>query len=186
MVRLPAHGPLVDVVQLAAIARAPTGSLVTLSILKVVLLAISHCSRDGAGSSAGMRGSHPKMEVVGTMLKTGFGSGSFNCFVPLSPASLLNLRPFYSPSTAMKTSSPALQTPDWPLNMTLRKLIVLPVWYGKPNARKPLAAIVVQITGQFLPKVFQNLVLSYVVWIHFRRFWVPNYFLKAVNPLNLP
>ena len=47
MVRRPAHGPRFDVVvQLAACAWAP--SVVTLSILEVILLAISHCSRDGA------------------------------------------------------------------------------------------------------------------------------------------
>ncbi len=46
MVRLPAHGPLVDVVLLATSAWAP--SLFTLSILNEVLLAISHCSREGA------------------------------------------------------------------------------------------------------------------------------------------
>jgi hypothetical protein len=53
MVRGPAHGPLarVDVVQLAACARAR--ALVTLAILKKLLL-------------AGMRGSLPKMDVMGT------------------------------------------------------------------------------------------------------------------------
>ncbi len=42
----PAHCPLVDVVQLAACARAR--SLITLAILKEILLAMSHCRRDGA------------------------------------------------------------------------------------------------------------------------------------------
>ncbi len=46
MVRWPAHGPRDDVVQLAACTWAP--SLITLSMLKEVLLAISHCSRNGA------------------------------------------------------------------------------------------------------------------------------------------
>ncbi len=69
MVGGPAHGPRVDVVQLAARARAH--ALVTLAIvLKEFLLAMSHCSRDGAAlvlwSPAGMRGSPPKMEVMGT------------------------------------------------------------------------------------------------------------------------
>ena len=46
MVGGPAHGPRVDVVQLAACARAR--ALVTLAILKEFLLAMSHCRRDGA------------------------------------------------------------------------------------------------------------------------------------------
>ncbi len=50
MVTRPAHGPRVDVIQLAARAWSP--SLVTLYILKEVILAISHCSRDGAVVSA--------------------------------------------------------------------------------------------------------------------------------------
>jgi hypothetical protein len=46
MVGAPAHGPRVDEVQLAACSRAHT--LVALAILKELLLAISHHSRDGA------------------------------------------------------------------------------------------------------------------------------------------
>ena len=46
MVGGPAHGPGVDVVQLAARARAR--ALVTLAVLKVVLLAMPHICRDGA------------------------------------------------------------------------------------------------------------------------------------------
>ena len=47
MVGGPAHGPRVDVVQLAACARA-RGALVTLAKLEELLLAMSHCRRDGA------------------------------------------------------------------------------------------------------------------------------------------
>ena len=47
MVGGPAHGPRVDVVQLAACARA-RGALVTLAILEELLLAMSHRRRDGA------------------------------------------------------------------------------------------------------------------------------------------
>jgi hypothetical protein len=46
MVRGPAHGPRVDVVQLAACARAC--ALVTLAILKELLLVMSHRRRDCA------------------------------------------------------------------------------------------------------------------------------------------
>ena len=47
MVGGPAHGPRVDVVQLAACARA-RGALVTLAILEELLLVMSHRRRDGA------------------------------------------------------------------------------------------------------------------------------------------
>ena len=47
MVGGPAHGPRVDVVQLAACARA-RGALVTLAKLEELLLAMSHRRRDGA------------------------------------------------------------------------------------------------------------------------------------------
>jgi hypothetical protein len=60
----PAHGQRVEVVQLAACARAR--ALVTLAILKELLLAMPHRRRDGAVVPAGMRGSLPKMEVMGT------------------------------------------------------------------------------------------------------------------------
>ena len=46
MVSGPAHGPRVDVVELASGARAR--ALVTLAVLKVVLLAMPHVCRDGA------------------------------------------------------------------------------------------------------------------------------------------
>jgi hypothetical protein len=47
MVGGPAHGPRVDVVQLAACARA-RAALVTPAILKELLLAMPHLCRDGA------------------------------------------------------------------------------------------------------------------------------------------
>ncbi len=47
MVRGPAHGPRVDVVQLAAGARARS-ALATLAIIKEIILAMPHRCRDGA------------------------------------------------------------------------------------------------------------------------------------------
>ena len=59
MVGGPAHGPRVDVVQLAAFARARC-ALVTLAILKELLLTMSHCSRDGAVVPCRYEGQPPK------------------------------------------------------------------------------------------------------------------------------
>jgi hypothetical protein len=65
MIRGPAHDPRVDVVQLAACARAR--SLVTLAILKELLLAMSRRRRDGAVAPRRDEGkSIPKMDVRGT------------------------------------------------------------------------------------------------------------------------
>ncbi len=65
MVRRQAHDPRVDVVQFAACAWDP--SLSTHSKLKEILLAISHCSKDGAVVSDRDERQPPKMEVVGAM-----------------------------------------------------------------------------------------------------------------------
>ena len=46
MVGWPAHGPRIDVVQLAACARE--SALVTFAVLKEILLAMPHLCRDGA------------------------------------------------------------------------------------------------------------------------------------------
>jgi hypothetical protein len=72
MVGGPAHGPRVDVVQLAARARAC--ALVTPAVLKEVLLAMPHLRRDCAvvprrnegqtPQNGGMRGSPPKISVL--------------------------------------------------------------------------------------------------------------------------
>jgi hypothetical protein len=64
MVGGPAHGPRVDVVQLAACVWAP--ALVTLAILKELFLAILIETGMVLWSPAGRRASLPKMEVMGT------------------------------------------------------------------------------------------------------------------------
>ena len=56
MVGGPAHGPRVDVVKLAACAMAC--ALITLSILKELLLAMSHRRRDGAVVACSDEGHH--------------------------------------------------------------------------------------------------------------------------------
>ena len=47
-------------------------------------------------------------------------------------------------------------------HMALSKLIMFPIWRRKPKARKPVAAIVVQVMGDFVPEVFQNPMFSNV------------------------
>ncbi len=68
--------------------------------------------------------------------------------------------------------------------MTLIKLIVFLVWYGQPYAIKPVPAVVIQITSQFLPQVFQNLMLFDVVRIFFSLFGVAIALPRAAKPLD--
>ena len=71
----------------------------------------------------------------------------------------LDLRPLLTPPAALAGCSP-LHAPHQASNLTLTKLIMLPVRRRKPKAREPVAAIVVQVMGDFSPEVFQNLMLS--------------------------
>ena len=58
MVRGPPHGPLVDVVELAATPWAPV--LVALSIFKELAFAVPHSSRDGSVVSSRDEAACPK------------------------------------------------------------------------------------------------------------------------------
>ena len=49
----------------------------------------------------------------------------------------------------------SLHTPHQPSDLTPAKLIVFPIRRRKPKAREPVAAIVVQIMGDFNPEVLQ-------------------------------
>ena len=65
----------------------------------------------------------------------------------------VDLRSFTSSSAASCARS-LLHSSEQPPNVTPIELIVFPVGNRKTQATKPVAAIVMQITGQFLPKVF--------------------------------
>jgi hypothetical protein len=88
MVGGPAHGPRVDVVQLAAGARAR--ALVTPAVLKEVLLAMPHLRRDCAVVPLRDEGQPPQNGGDGDNVddRPSLGSGWYSLFVPLSPASL--------------------------------------------------------------------------------------------------
>ena len=53
--------------------------------------------------------------------------------------------------------------------MTVMELIVLSIRRREPKASIPVAAIVVQVMGDFIPKVFQNPMFSDVIDVCFRR-----------------
>jgi len=68
----------------------------------------------------------------------------------------LNLWPFAAASTAFR-ARPLQHAPHQPSDLMLIKLIVPSIWWGQLEAtRKPVMAKVMQVTGQFPPKVFEN------------------------------
>ena len=75
----------------------------------------------------------------------------------------LNLWPFTAASTAF-WARPLQHAPHQPSNLMLIKLIVPSIggWQLKAM-RKPVAAKVLQVAGQFPPKVFENQVLLNVL-----------------------
>jgi hypothetical protein len=66
---------------------------------------------------------------------------------------------------------------------TLAKLIVFPIWRRKPKASKPVAAIVVQVIGNFNPEVFQNPMFHDVISIFLSRLGGPNRFTQCCKPI---
>ena len=79
-----------------------------------------------------------------------------------------------------------LHAPHQPSDMTITELIVLSILRREPKARKPVAAIVVQIMGDFFPEIFQRPMFCNVSSVYRSRFGAPDFFPRAVNPLWLP
>ena len=90
----------------------------------------------------------------------------------------LDLRPLLTPPASLAGCS-LLHAPHQPSDLTLTKLIVLPVWRRKPKAREPVAAIVVQVMGDFIPEVFQRLMFSNVISICLSRLGSPDCFAQG-------
>ncbi len=80
-----------------------------------------------------------------------------NVLVPnIQAAKDLNLGPIEAPSAALRGRS-LQHAPHQPPDLMLIKLIVPPIRWGQLEAaRKPVAAKVMQVTGQFSPEVFEN------------------------------
>ncbi len=63
----------------------------------------------------------------------------------------LNLWPFATPPTAFVTLS-LQHAPQQPSDLTLTKLIVLSIRQRKPKTNEPVAAVIVQVMGNFILK----------------------------------
>jgi hypothetical protein len=70
-----------------------------------------------------------------------------------------------------------------PSDLTPTKLIVLPIRRRKPKARKPVAAIVVQVMGNFNPEVFQRPMFLDVIIICLSRLGSPNCFAQGCKTI---
>jgi hypothetical protein len=79
----------------------------------------------------------------------------------------LNLGPFTTPAAVVADS--LLHAPHQPSDLTPTQLIVFPVRRRKAEASKPVAAIVVQVMGDFVPEVLENPMLRDVVSVSLSR-----------------
>jgi hypothetical protein len=85
----------------------------------------------------------------------------------------LNLGPITTTPASFVACS-MLHAPHQPSDLTLPQLIVLSIGWRKPKARKPVAAIVVQVIGDFCPEIFQSPMLSDVIGVRLRRLGGPD------------
>ena len=97
----------------------------------------------------------------------------------------LDFGPVTTPAAVLVAHSP-LHAPHQPSDMTLTELIVLSIRRREPKARKPMAAIVVQIMGDFFPEIFQRPMFCNVSSVCLSRLGGPYFLPRAVNPFWLP
>ncbi len=65
----------------------------------------------------------------------------------------MNLGPLTTPPAAFWTLS-LQHAPHKSSDLTLTKLIVLSIRQRKPKTNEPVAVVIVQVMGNFIPKVF--------------------------------
>ena len=95
----------------------------------------------------------------------------------------LNLGPFTTPA-AFAAHSP-LHAPHQPSDLAVTKLVVLPIRRREPKASKPVAAIVVQVMGDFIPEVFENRMFRDVIGVCLRRLRGPYFFAKGCKSIEI-
>jgi hypothetical protein len=94
----------------------------------------------------------------------------------------LNLGPITTPAAVLVAHSP-LHAPHQPSDLTTTKLIVLPIRRRKSKTSKPVAAIVMQVMGDFVPEVFQNPMFRDVISVCLRRLGGPYCFAQGCKPI---
>ena len=96
----------------------------------------------------------------------------------------LNLGPVSTTPAALVSNAP-LHAPHQPSDLAVTKLIVLPIRRRKPKASKPVAAIVVQVMGDFIPEVFENRMFRDVIGVCLRRLRGPYFFAKGCKSIEI-
>ena len=80
----------------------------------------------------------------------------------------MDFGPLTTPAAVFVVCSP-LHSPHETSDLTPTKLIMFPIWRRKPKAREPVAAIVMQVMGNFIPEVLQSLMFGDVTSIGISR-----------------
>ena len=94
----------------------------------------------------------------------------------------LDFWPFTTPAAALVAHS-LLHAPHQPSDMTITELIVLSIRRREPKAREPVAAIVVQIMGDFFPEIFQRPMFCNVSSVRRSRLGGPDFFAQGCKPI---
>ncbi len=99
----------------------------------------------------------------------------------IKAAEYLDFGPFTTPASVVAASP--LHAPHQPSDLTLTKLIMLPIWRRKPKATKPVAAIVMQVMGNFIPEIFQSPMFHDVISVCLCRLGGPYFFSKGCKSI---
>ena len=92
----------------------------------------------------------------------------------------------FGPVTTTAAASVAhslLHAPHQSSDMTVTELIVLSIRWREPKAREPVAAIVVQVMGNFFPEIFQRPMLCNVISVCLSGLGGPNSFAQGCKPI---
>ncbi len=95
----------------------------------------------------------------------------------------LNLWPLMTSPASFAGIKSLLHAPYQPSDLTVTKLIVLPIWRRKTKARKPVPAIVMQVMGDFIPEVFQNPMFRDVISVCLRGLGTPDSFAQGCKSI---
>jgi hypothetical protein len=119
---------------------------------------------------------HPHMLVVAPERPAVDKLQAKEVLVPnIKAAEDLNLGPIVTTAASFGTCS-LLHAPHQPSDLTFTKLIMFSIWRRKSKASKPVASIVVQVMGNFIPEVFQNPMLQDIIGVYLGRLGGPYLF----------
>ena len=94
----------------------------------------------------------------------------------------LNLGPIITTAASFVGKS-LLHAPHQPSDLTFTKLIMFSIWRRKSKASKPVASIVVQVMGNFIPEVFQNPMLQDIIGVYLGRLGGPYLFSQGCKSI---